>query len=245
MERLPGPDVHNTLGLQFGGDSPASVAVMIGEVEHLFYANGLVRVDFNVVKLPVFLPDAPFLDKLVPVGSTAAPKTPLLDDLAQPGLGSDGGLEALAGGLPVTDIVHQLVHMVVKPLLALLGAPDLDPILDEPLHHKGRLIFLAPQPVKHKDEQDVELPHGRFTLDLLNGIPILRGDLKAGDALLGKLPDDVPAFFLRELMAALLLHGDVIFFNLSLGGYAVQAANPFCHSLPPVLHVLALEICAF
>ena len=96
------------VGLQFGGDPPASVAIMVGEVEHLFYANCLIRVDLDIIKLPLLFPNAPFFDKPVPVGSTAAPKAPLLGDLAQPGLGSDRGLKALARGLPVADIVHQL-----------------------------------------------------------------------------------------------------------------------------------------
>ena len=33
-----------------------------------------------------------------------------------------GGLFSLAGSLPETDIVEQLVHMVVESLLALLGS---------------------------------------------------------------------------------------------------------------------------
>ena len=58
---------------------------------------------------------------------------------------------------PGADVVQKFVHVVVKPLLSLFGAPDFDSLLDKPLHHEWRFIIPAAQPVKHEDKQDVEL----------------------------------------------------------------------------------------
>ena len=46
--------------------------------------------------------------------------------------------------------------MIIKPLLALHGAPYLDVLLDKPLHHKGRFVILAAQPVKHEYQQNIK-----------------------------------------------------------------------------------------
>ena len=46
--------------------------------------------------------------------------------------------------------------MIVEPLLALSGAPDLDAVADEPFHNEGRLVVAASEAVKHENEQDVE-----------------------------------------------------------------------------------------
>lgn len=40
--------------------------------------------------------------------------------------------------------------MVIKPLLAFLGAPNLDSVVDEPFHDEGRFVIAATQPVKHE-----------------------------------------------------------------------------------------------
>lgn len=46
--------------------------------------------------------------------------------------------------------------MVVKLLLPLVGAPDLDSLFDEPLHNEGRFILAAAKTVEHEDEQDAK-----------------------------------------------------------------------------------------
>lgn len=59
------------------------------------------------------------------------------------------------------------------------------------------------------------------------GVALLGGDLEAGHAFLGKLSNNVPTHLCGELMASLLLHGDVILFDLLQRGNAIQAANSF------------------
>ena len=105
-------------------------------------------------------------------------------DLAEPGLGADGGFQAFAGGLPVTDVVHQLVHMGIEPLLSFHRAPDFNASLGKPFNHKRRLIVAASKTVKHEHKQDVKLTRYRIGLNFLNSIPIFGGHLVAGDALL-------------------------------------------------------------
>lgn len=40
----------------------------------------------------------------------------------------DGRLLTFAGCLPEPQVIHQLIHMAVKPLLALLGTPHLNTV---------------------------------------------------------------------------------------------------------------------
>ena len=63
--------------------------------------------DLDVVQLPVFLADTAFLDDLKAVGRRTAPEPSLLYDLPQSRFGPYRGLQALAGRLPVPDVIHQ------------------------------------------------------------------------------------------------------------------------------------------
>lgn len=116
--------------------------------------------------------------------------------------------------------------MIVKPLLSLHGAPNLDAVLHEPFHHKGRFIVPAAQAVKHEHQQDVKLALQGHPLDFLDGVPILGRLLEAGNALLGKLLDDLPfVLTLDKLTAKLLLHGNVVFLHLPHRGNTVKTDN--------------------
>ena len=61
-------------------------------------------------------------DTLVAVRHGAAHVVAFPGELFQPCPGTDRGFQALAGCLPVADVVHQLVHMGVKSLLSLVHA---------------------------------------------------------------------------------------------------------------------------
>ena len=113
----------------------------------------------------IALVDPPALYKVIAIRSNAAFETALLHKLAQGGFCADRGLFAFPVRLPETNIVREFVGMIVKALLALLCAPDLYTILGKPLHHKGRFIVLAAQPVKHEHQQDVKLPLAGVFLD--------------------------------------------------------------------------------
>ena len=77
---------------------------------------------------------------------------------------TDGGFLAFTGCLPEANIVEQLVHMIVKTLLAFLDAPDPDAMSNEPLHHEGRFIVAAAQTVKHENQQYIEFSGQRIYL---------------------------------------------------------------------------------
>ena len=62
--------------------------------------------------------------------------------------------------------------MIVKTLLSLLGAPDLDAVLCKPFHHKGCLVIDPADTVKHEHQENVELALQRRILKLLYGIPV-------------------------------------------------------------------------
>lgn len=117
--------------------------------------------------------------------------------------------------------------MVVKPLLAFLGAPNLDAVVDEPFHDEGRFVIAPAKAVKHEYKENVKGVQRSFALNLLYSVALLGGDLEAGDAFFGKLPNNVPAHLCGKLMAPLFLHGDVVFFDLLQRGNTVQAANSF------------------
>lgn len=227
MERLTRAEVDEALLFERSGGFSATVAVLVGQIENAAHSRGFHGVDLNIKQLTVLLAYAPLLYQLIAIGRVTATKSALHNDLPQTGLGTNGGLDAFAGRLPVTDVVQQLVHMVIKPLLAFLGAPDLDAVVDEPFHNEGCFVIAAAKAVKHENKENVKGVQCSFTLNLLYGVALLGGHFEAGDTFLGKLSNNVPTHLCGELMASLLLHGDVILFDLLQRGNAIQAANSF------------------
>lgn len=227
MERFTSAEIEKALLFERGGCFSATVAVLVCQIEDAAHSGGFHGVDLNIKQLTVLLAHAPLLYQLIAIGRVTTTKSALHDDLSQSGLSTNGGLDTLTGCLPVTDVVQQLVHMVVKPLLAFLGTPDLNAVVDEPFHNEGCFVIAAAKAIKHENKEDVKGVQCGFTLNLLYSVALLCGDLEAGYAFLRKFTDDVPAHLCGELMASLLLHGDVIFFDLLQRGNAVQAANSF------------------
>ena len=74
--------------------------------------------------------------------------------------------------------------MVIKPLLAFLGTPDLNTVVDKPFHNEGCFVIAPAKAVKHENKKDVKGVQCRLALDLLYGIALLGGDLEAGHAFL-------------------------------------------------------------
>lgn len=174
----------------------------------------LILVDLQVQHCAVALIDAAFIYRAIAIRNCSAGVMPLLCELPQAGFRADRGFQTLAGGLPVADVVQKLIHMVIKSLLAFFGAPYLNAVIDEPFHNKRRFVITTTQPVKHENEKDIEGIQRRLALDLLYGIALLGRHFESGDAFFGKLPNNVPAHLCGKLMTPLLLHGDVVFFDL-------------------------------
>ena len=101
--------------------------------------------------------------------------------------------------------------MVVKPLLPLLGAPDLDAVLCKPFHYKRRLVINPADTVKHEYQKDVKFAFQCRILKLLYGIPVLCGDLVAGYPFFGIFLHDLPVLLIAcKIMARRPLHRDVV-----------------------------------
>ena len=92
---------------------------------------------------------------------------PGFDHLTEACLGAHGGFDAFAVRLPEADIVEQLVNVVVKPLFALLGAPNFDAVLDEPFHNERRFVCDSADTVEHEHQQDIEFLFQRKLFDCL------------------------------------------------------------------------------
>ena len=132
------------------------------------------------------------------------------------GFGTHRGLDAFPGCLPIANVVQQLVNMGIKPLLAFLDAPDFNTVFGEPFHNERCFVLSASQTIKHEHQQNIKLVLQSVSLDFLNGIPVFGRNLKPGNTLFRKLLDDFPSgMLLNKLPARFLLHGNVIFFDLS------------------------------
>ena len=174
-------------------------------------------INHKVADLLVFLVYPAKADTLVAKSHGAARVVTFPGELFQPCPGTDGGFQALTGCLPVADVVHQLVHMGVEPLLSLVHAPDLNALLREPLHDKGRFIVTATKTVKHEHQQNVKLAFHCGLLYLLEFITVFGRFFEARNAFFGKFLDDLPALTFCKVATGFFLHGDVILFDLSFG----------------------------
>ena len=135
---------------------------------------------------------------------------------------------ALTIGLPKTDVVRQLVRVIIKTLFALLGAPNADAVAHKPFHNKGSFIRDTAYPVEHEHQQNVKLFLFGILLDKLYLVPVFRPYLVAGNALLLQFAYNRPAHRFTVFPAALSLHGNVCLVVVSLvelfiGGNAVKA----------------------
>ena len=135
-------------------------------------------INHKIADLLILLVHPTKADTLVAKSHGAACIVAFPGELFQPCPGTDGGFQALAGCLPVADVVHQLVHMGVKSLLSFVHAPDLDALLGEPLHNKGRFIVTATETVKHEHQQDVKLALHRSLLNFLEFVTLFGRFLK-------------------------------------------------------------------
>ena len=88
-------------------------------------------------------------------------------------LSSHGGLFVLPCCLPEPDIVHQFIAVALDTLLAFVGTPHLDAVLDKPFQYKWCFTLDAPQPVKHIHKKDIEVTLVRLTAQFLNHVPLI------------------------------------------------------------------------
>ena len=161
---------------------------------------------------------------------------PVLYHLAETCTGSDRGFHTFAVCLPETDIVQQLINVVVKSLFTFLSAPYLNTIFGEPFNDKRCFVGDSPNTVKHKDKQNIEL---LLTGKILNDLNLISGfgaNLVTRDAFFLLFVYNDPAHLFGKPATCFPLHrnvGDIviIIIHLLLRGYSVQAAYAvlFCH----------------
>ena len=185
----------------------------------------LILVDLQVQHCAVALIDAAFIYRAIAIRNCSAGVMPLLCKLPQAGFRADRGFQTLAGGLPVADVVHQLVNVIVEPLLPLHRTPDLHAVLDEPFYNEWCFIIPSSEPVKHEHEQNIEFAKRSIMLNFLNGVAVFGGYLVARNAFFRKLLDNHPALLFCEVTANLFLHRNIIFFNLTDGRNSVKRVN--------------------
>ena len=136
-----------------------AAGTLIGDLfKYLPHPGGFLRVDLQIFDRLVALVDAALVHGAVSVGHEATGIVPARDDLPDAVAGAHRRFFALPRRLPEADVVHQLVTVALDPLLALVGAPHFNAVLDKPFQHKRRLALDPPQPVEHIDQQDVKLP---------------------------------------------------------------------------------------
>ena len=162
----------------------AFVDVFVKDETHDFCG---VLVDYKIVDLLILLVDPSLLLELVAKWYNAAGEAAVLCKLLHAGFHAHGGLDALAGCLPVADIVKQLVNMIVEPLLPLYGAPNFNTIADKPLYDKGRFVISTAETVKHIDKQNVKAPGNGFLLQFLHGVTLFCRFFETGYAFFVKL----------------------------------------------------------
>ena len=109
--------------VQIGGNPLGTEALMNILINDDPHNSGLGLVDNQLVNLVLALVEASASYEVIAIGSKAAFEATVLDELAQSGFCTDGSLFAFAVRLPETDIVGELIGMIIKPLLALLGTP--------------------------------------------------------------------------------------------------------------------------
>ena len=178
-------------------------------------------VDFQLTDFLIFLVHATLFYTLVPESNRSTGIVTFLCKLFYTGASTDRSFDTFAGCLPVADVVHQLIDMGIKTLLTFIYAPDLDPLLREPFHDKGRFVVTPTQTVKHEHQQNIKLSGSSSLLKQLELIAVFCRFLKTGNAFFGKLLDDFPALPFCKFVAGFFLHGYVILFDLSNGRNAV------------------------
>lgn len=133
-------------GASFGFDAtliqilryPVCPVSVIGQQIKDFPDNlGLIFIDHQIPHRLILFVGAALMLQLVTIWEVSSPVLAFLHHLTVLGLNMDGRLFAFAGCLPEADVVQQFVYMIIEPLLAFPGTPDLDALLDKPLNHEG------------------------------------------------------------------------------------------------------------
>ena len=217
LELGPLPGAQAAL-IEHPGHRVAAGSLVSNLFKYLPHPGGFLRVDLQILDRLVALVDAALVYGAVSVGHEATGIVPARDDLADAVAGAHRCFLALPRRLPEADVVHQLVAVALDPLLALMSAPHLNAVLDEPLQHKRRLALDPPQPVEHIDQQDIELPVAGCGSQFLNHIALAGGDFGTGHTFFSFFHHHTPALLLRKLAAGNFLHRDVIVIDLAFGG---------------------------
>ena len=108
-----------------------------------------------------------------------------------------------------SNVVGELVGVIVKPLLAFLGAPYANAVFYKPFHHKGRFVCDPSYAVKHEYQQNIKLALFGVFLDDLQLVAFFCSYFVAGHAILLFLVEDRPALFLGEAVAGFALHWNI------------------------------------
>ena len=143
---------------------------------HLEYSPYIRRffIVYNeIADFKAFLVEPAALYELIPERNYSFCENPFLNKLAHSRPYTFRSLCAFSGSLPEPYVIHQLINVIIETLFALLNAPNLDTLLNEPFDHKRRFIINTPDTVKHKDEENIELLIDSVLFELLNSISLV------------------------------------------------------------------------
>lgn len=79
-------------------------------------------------------------------------------------------------------VYDKRVCVALKFLLAFLDAENTNALLGEPFDHEGRFVIPTAQTVKHEHKQDIKSIFCGIFPKLLNGVPVIGGNLEARNA---------------------------------------------------------------
>ena len=110
--------------VQISGDPLCAKALVDVLLKNDTHDSGLGFIDRQIEQLVLALVQLAALYEVIAIRGNAALETAAFYQLAQGGPGTDRGLFTLTVSLPETDVIGELVGMIVKPLFPLLGTPN-------------------------------------------------------------------------------------------------------------------------
>ena len=133
-------------------DPVCAVTVIGQQVKDLSDDDCFIFVNDQIPHLLILFVCAALMLQLVAVRNMSSPVQTLLHHLGMLCFHTDGSLLAFAGSLPEADVVQELVDVVIEALFTFTGAPNLNALLNKPLHNKGCFIIPPANAVEHENQ---------------------------------------------------------------------------------------------
>ncbi len=161
------------------GDFESAVAGADTQVEHHAHDFCFIGIDLQLEDLVLTLVVCAARYQVISVRGGTATEAAFLHHLPEGGLGTHGGFLTLAVCLPEADVVGEAVDMRIDPLFALIDAPDLNTVVDEPLDYERCFFGSSADAVEHEHQQNIKFALLGIFLDELYLVTVIGADLEA------------------------------------------------------------------